>query len=74
MKQRIINTAIYSRKPTNEEVVKGAGKRIVVVVPLKDVFLGVDTLGEAIFKKSVKGEDGMRYYYQCVNYFETMEL
>ena len=73
MKQ-IINYAIYYRKPTAEELASGMPKKkkIYIGAPVKDVFLGVtDTCG-AVLKPTVKGEDGLRYYFECVNLAEVL--
>lgn len=68
----MITTAIYYRKSTKEEVAAGApkSKKTYITVPVKDVFLGVDELCTAILKPTVKGPDGLRYYFECVNYLE----
>lgn len=74
MKQKIINTAIYYRKSTKEEVAAGAPKckKTYITVPVKDVFLGVDERCGAELKPTVKGPDGLRYYFQCVNLAEIL--
>lgn len=76
MIQDIIHTAIYYRKSTKEEVAAGAPKckKTYITVPIKDVFLGVGSSCQAILKPTVKGDDGLRYYFECVNLAETIEL
>ena len=76
MKQDIIQTAIYYRKSTKEEVAAGApkSKKTYITVPIKDVFLGVNDVCSAIMKPTVKGPDGLRYYFACVNYLENKAL
>lgn len=76
MRQDIITTAFYYRKPTEAEVAAGAPKRrkTVITVPVKDVFLGVDQLCSAILKQSILNNDGLRYYFMCVNYTENTSL
>lgn len=72
----IIQTALYHRNPTKEEIGAGVPKSkiTVIAVPLKDVFLGVDDLGEVVLKRYVKGEDGLRYYFRCFNFLEPQKL
>ena len=72
----IIHTALYSRTPTKEEIATGKpkSKKIVITVPVKDVCLGVNEHCGAILKHSIKGEDGLRYYFNCVNYFEIHKV
>lgn len=76
MKRNIIHEAIYYRKPTKEEIEAGAqkSKKTYITVPVKDVFLGVGERCEAILKPTVKGSDGLRYYFKCVNLAETIKL
>ena len=73
-RKEIITTAIYYRKSTKEEVAAGApkSKKTYIDVPIKDVFLGVDETCSAILKPTIKGEDGLRYYFSCVNYSENL--
>lgn len=76
MKRDIITTAIYYRKPTEAEISAGTPKRrkIFITIPVKDVFLGVDQLCTAILKQSILNNDGLRYYFMCVNYTENTSL
>ena len=72
----IIHTAIYYRKSTKEEIAAGApkSKKTHITVPVKDVFLGVSETCGAILKPTIKGPDGLRYYFACVNYLENKSL
>jgi len=74
MAQDIINTALYYRKSTKEEVAAGAPKckKTYIEVPVKDVFLGVTQTCGAVLKPTVKGPDGLRYYFACVNFGEIL--
>lgn len=74
MKQDIIHTVIYYRKSTKEEVAAGAPKcrKTRIVVPVEDVFLGMDKHCFAVFKPTVLWEDGLRYYYECINLAELL--
>ncbi|MBO7509955.1 MAG: hypothetical protein J6T35_02120 [Bacteroidales bacterium] len=74
--KRPIQTAIYYRKSTKEEIAAGApkSKKTFITVPVKDVFLGVDEICSAILKPTVKGPDGLRYYFACVNHAEYLSL
>ena len=76
MARRIIHTALYSRKPTKDEIAggKSKSKKIVIAVPIKDVFLGVDECCGAVLKHTIKGEDGLRYYFSCVNILEITKI
>lgn len=76
MKRDIIHEAIYYRKPTKEEIASGVpkSKKTYITVPVKDVFIGVDEICSAILKPTVKGPDGLRYYFKCVNLAETIKL
>lgn len=75
MRQDIIHTAIYYRKSTKEEVAAGAPKcrKTYITVPIKDVFIGVNDHCGAVLKPTVKGEDGLRYYFGCVNLAEIIK-
>ena len=72
----MITTAIYYRKSTKEEVAAGdpKSKKTYITVPIKDVFLGVSDTCSAILKPTIKGPDGLRYYFACVNYLENKTL
>lgn len=74
MSRDIIQTALYQRKPTAEEIAAGRKKTdmIFITVPIKDVILGTDCLCGAIMKRSIKHTDGLRYYYRCVNFSEVL--
>lgn len=75
MRQDIIHTAIYYRKSTKEEVAAGAPKckKTYITVPIKDVFLGVNERCGAVLRPTVMGEDGLRYYFKCVNLAEIIK-
>lgn len=74
MARNIIKTAIYYRKYTEEEVALGfkRGERFFIKVPVKDVFLGVTDTCSAVLKPSIIGQDGLRYYFECVNFTENL--
>jgi len=74
MKQDVIHTAIYYRKSTKEEVAAGAPKckKTYITVPVENVFLGVGDRCQAILKPSIIGNDGLRYYFECVNLAELL--
>lgn len=74
MKQDIIHTVIYYRKPTKEELAAGAPKRMktYITVPVEKVFLGVGDRCQAILSPSIIGNDGLRYYFKCVNLAELL--
>ena len=75
MSKKAIQNAVYYRKPTDVEKANGmmAKDKIRILVPIRDVFLGVDELCGAILKPSVMCFDGHRYYFECVNLAETIE-
>lgn len=75
MREKAIQNAVYYRKPTDVERMEGmkAKDKIRILVPIRDVFLGVDELCGAILKPSVMCFDGHRYYFECVNLAETKE-
>ena len=74
--RQVIKTLIYTRKPTQEEIAGGMKKshRVYAIVPAKDMFLGVNDVCAAQFKKFFIGQDGLRYYYECINYTENISL
>lgn len=64
MRREIINTAIYYRKVGR--------KKVYITVPVKDVFIGVDSTCAAVLKQSITGPGGLRYYFECVNLAEII--
>lgn len=68
----IIHTVIYYRNASKEEIAAGSQKKLFITVPFRDVILGVNEFGAAVFKSSIKGPGGLRYYYECVNLAETL--
>ena len=73
MAREIINTALYYRKPTKEEIEAGVpkSKKTYITVPVKEVFLGVNETCGAMLKSSIV-RDSLRYYFACVNFAETL--
>lgn len=74
MARNIIKTAIYYRKYTEEEVKLGLkrSEKFYIKVPVKDVFLGVTDTCSAVLKPSIIGQDGLHYYFECVNLAEKL--
>ena len=75
MARPLIHNAIYYRWPTEQEIAFGVApkEKLRILVPIKDVILGVNELCSAKLKPSIKRADGHRYYYECVNLAETIK-